>query len=100
MRICHDTSVLGNNGNTYIYWQLHIIDMNTTIFRKISETIKTNVVQVPHPTLVGIGLCLGVAAVIAAGIAVFSDPSHMAHVGFMHAYGPVQSCENCTRTLG
>jgi hypothetical protein len=58
---------------------LYIVGMNTKIFKQISETIKVNVVQVPHPTLVGIGVSLGVTAVIAAGIGTFLDPSHMAH---------------------
>jgi hypothetical protein len=52
--------------------------MNTKIFKKISETIMMDVVQVPHPTLVGIGINLGVTAVIAAGIVVFVHPSHLA----------------------
>jgi hypothetical protein len=53
--------------------------MNTKIFKKINETIKMNVVQVPHPTLVGIGISLGVTAVITAGIGTLLCPSHMAH---------------------
>jgi hypothetical protein len=59
---------------------LYSIGMNNTtkLFKKIGETIKMNVVQVPHPTLVGIGISLGVTAVIAVGIAALSDPSHLA----------------------
>ncbi len=53
--------------------------MNTTKFKKISETIKMNVTQVPHPTLLGIGISLGITAVIVA----LSDPTHLAHAGFM-----------------
>jgi hypothetical protein len=58
---------------------------NTTkLFKKISETIKMNVIQAPHPTLVGIGISLGITAVIAVAIAALQDPSHMAHAAFIY----------------
>lgn len=47
-----------------------------------------NVVRVPHPTLVGIGLSLGVTAVIAAGIVAFADASHLAHAYLATGYVP------------
>jgi hypothetical protein len=63
---------------------LYSIGMNKTtqMFKRIGETIKMNVIQAPHPTLVGIGISLAITAVIAVGIAALSDPSHMAHAAF------------------
>jgi hypothetical protein len=58
------------------------MNKTTKLFKKVGETIKMNVIQAPHPTLVGIGISLGITAVIAVGIAALQDPSHLAHAAF------------------
>lgn len=61
------------------------------MFKKISQILKMNA-QTRYPTLVGIGISLGIAAVIAAGIAVFADSSHLAHA-MNHPYMPYCSTQ-------
>jgi hypothetical protein len=50
------------------------------IFKKISAIVKTNVLQVPHPTLVAFGIGAAITLAVAVGISVLTgDHSQLAY---------------------